>query len=155
MPKCYLAKVGEGKPAWLVVDAEDQIVGRLAVRLATILMGKHKPTYTPHVDCGDFVVVLNVEKVRFSGKSISHPTHSNFTQKMATKVYQSYSRYPGGRKLTTAAEMLAQHPERILYLAVRRMMPRNKLGRKMLKKLKLYVGSEHPHQAQQPAPMPL
>jgi large subunit ribosomal protein L13 len=150
--KSYLAKAGEYKPDWLLVDAEGQVVGRLAVKLATILMGKHKPTYTPHVDTGDYIVVINAEKVRFGGRKMAHPTHANFTAKMVSKIYDHYTGYPGGHKLIPAAEMLERKPEEILRLAVRRMLPKNKLGRHMLKKLKLYRGTAHPHQSQVPQP---
>jgi large subunit ribosomal protein L13 len=153
--KSYLAKPGEVKPDWLLVDADGQVVGRLAVKLATILMGKHKPTYTPHVDCGDFVVVINTAKVRFGGRRVSHPTHPNFTSKMLTKEYDYYTGYPGGRKVLPAAELLDRKPEELLRLAVRRMLPKTKMGRQMLKKLKLYRGGEHPHQAQVPQPRSL
>jgi large subunit ribosomal protein L13 len=139
---------------WYVVDADAQIVGRLATRLATVLMGKHKPQYTPHVDCGDFVIVLNAEKVRFSGKALAHREHANFTTKMARKVYDRYTGYPGGRRFVSGGEMLARHPERIISEAVRRMLPKNKLGKQMLKKLKVYAGTEHPHQSQQPQAFP-
>lgn len=152
MTKSYLAKAGEAKPAWLLVDAEGQVVGRLAVKLATILMGKHKPTYTPHVDCGDFIVVVNAEKVRFGGRKMAHPTHPNFTSKMLSKEYDHYTGYPGGRRIRPAAALLESRPEEILRMAVRRMLPKNKLGRHMLKKLKLYRGTQHPHQAQVPQP---
>lgn len=155
MTKSFLAKPGEVKPDWMLIDADGQVVGRLAVKLATVLMGKHKPTYTPHVDCGDFVVVINAEKVRFGGRRMAHPTHPNFTSKMLTKVYQNYTRYPGGRKVIPAAEMLERKPEEILRLAVRRMLPKTKMGRQMLKKLKLYRGDQHPHQAQVPEPRTL
>jgi large subunit ribosomal protein L13 len=117
-------------------------------------MGKHKPTYTPHVDCGDFVIVLNAERVRFSGNPLSHPRHPYFTSKMLTKTYERYSGYPGGRKVFTAAEVWERHPDRILKEAVRRMLPKSKLGRAMLKKLKVYCGTEHPHQAQCPMELP-
>jgi large subunit ribosomal protein L13 len=150
--KSFLAKPGELKPDWLLVDADGQVVGRLAVKLATILMGKHKPTYTPHVDTGDFVVVINAEKVRFGGRRMAHPTHPNFTAKMISKTYDKYTGYPGGRRVTPAAELLERKPEEILRLAVRRMLPKTKLGRAMLKKLKLYRGNQHPHQAQAPQP---
>lgn len=153
-PKSYIAKKEEVEPKWFVVDAEGAIVGRLATRLATVLMGKHKPTYTPHVDCGDFVVVLNADKVRFSGKPVAHATHPNFTTKMYSSTYEKYTFYPGGRKVRTAAELIDRKPEMILEEAVRRMLPKNKLGRKMLKKLKLYTGGNHPHQSQQPEPLP-
>ena len=152
MTKSYLAKAGEVKPVWMLVDAEGQVVGRLAVKLATILMGKHKPTYTPHVDCGDFIVVINAEKVRFGGRRMAHPSHPHFTAKMMSKEYDHYTGYPGGRKVRPAAELLDRRPEEILRLAVRRMLPKNKLGRHMLKKLKLYRGTTHPHQSQAPEP---
>src|SRR5262245_30227425 len=135
--KTYLLKPGVVKPDWLLVDAEGQVVGRLAVKLATILMGKHKPTYTPHVDTGDYIVVINADKVRFGGRRMAHPSHPNFTSKMITKKYDHFTGYPGGRKIIPAAEFLDRKPEEILRLAVRRMLPKNKLGRHMLKKLKL------------------
>ncbi len=143
--KCYLATTAEAREQrqWYVVDATDQVLGRLAVRIATVLMGKHKPTYTPHVDCGDFVVVLNAGNVKLTGN------------KRDVKVYQRYSGYPGGQKIIPIARVLERHPERVLYEAVRRMLPKNKLGRHMLKKLKLYTGDTHPHQAQHPQPLPM
>jgi large subunit ribosomal protein L13 len=141
-------------PEWFVVDADSQIVGRLAASLATVLMGKHKPDYTPHVDTGDFVIVLNARKVRFSGKSLAHSAHSKFTVKFAKKVYERYTGYPSGQRFTSGTQMLANHPERIITEAVRRMLPKNKLGHNMLKKLKVYAGTEHPHQAQQPQKFP-
>ncbi|HVV99205.1 MAG TPA: 50S ribosomal protein L13, partial [Planctomycetaceae bacterium] len=107
-------------------------------------------TYTPHVACGDFVIVVNADKVRFSGSRIAHDTHPNFTEKMAEKTYEHYTGYPGGRKVETAGELLETHPQRILYEAVRRMLPKNKLRSVMLSRLKLYAGANHPHQAQQP-----
>jgi large subunit ribosomal protein L13 len=125
-------------PKWFVVDATDLVVGRLAVQLANILRGKHKPEYTPHADTGDFVVVINAEKVKFTGK------------KWEQKSYQTYSGYAGGQKIIPALELLAKKPEDVLYHAVRRMVPRNRLGRQQLSKLKLYAGPAHPHQAQQP-----
>ena len=152
--RSYMAKKEEVQPDWFLVDATGEIVGRLATRIATILMGKHKPIYTPHVDCGDCVVVLNANQVRFSGKAESHPDNPNFTRKMAQKEYDWYTGYPGGRKVATAAEWLDKHPERILMEAVRRMLPKNKLGRKMLKKLRVFPGPNHTHQAQQPVPLP-
>lgn len=151
----YLAKPGEVKPNWLLVDADGQVVGRLAVKLATVLMGKHKPIYTPHVDCGDFVVVINADKVRFGGRKMAHATHPNFTSKMLSKEYDYYTGYPGGRKVLRAADLLERKPEELLRLAVRRMLPKTKMGRQMLKKLKLYRGTEHPHQAQVPQPSSL
>ncbi len=133
-----MAKPGSVPQRWHLIDATDQVVGRLAVRIATILRGKHRPEYTPHVDTGEFVVVINCEKVRFTGK------------KMQTKQYQAYSHYPGGLKSQTAKDVLVAKPERILQEAVRRMVPRNRLGRQQMTKLKLYKGPKHPHQAQQP-----
>jgi large subunit ribosomal protein L13 len=121
-----------------VVDATDKVLGRLAARVATILMGKHRPTYTPSVDTGDFVVVINAEKVRVTGK------------KRQDKEYDWYTRYPGGHKSMSFDRMQQKHPERIIELAVQRMLPKSRLGDKLGKKLKVYAGSEHPHQAQQP-----
>lgn len=134
----YMAKNGEVPQRWWVVDASNQVVGRLAVQIANILRGKHRPEYTPHEDTGEFVIVLNAEKVRFTGK------------KWDSQTYQSYSHYPGGLKEVTAKELLARKPEEILLQAVKRMVPRNKLGRRQMTKLKIYAGSSHPHQAQQP-----
>jgi len=150
----YMAKKATVQANWFVVDADGEIVGRLATRLATVLMGKHKPTYTPHVDCGDFIVVTNVERVRFSGTPLAHDTHPYFTQKMLVKEYDRFTGYTGGRKVQTAAQLLERKPEEILRLAVRRMLPKNSLARHMLAKLKLYVGPNHPHQAQQPVELP-
>ena len=99
--KSYMAKCAEVQPEWFVVDGDDQIVGRLATKLAMILMGKHKPSYTPHVDCGDYVIVVNVERVRFSGTALAHPTHPGFTEKMLNKTYERYTGYPGGRRIST------------------------------------------------------
>ena len=130
-------KPADVEPDWWHVDGTDRIVGRLASQIATVLMGKHRPTYTPHVDTGDFVIVTNVEKVRFTGK------------KWEQKTYAWYTGYPRQRTIT-AEDRLERRPELILREAVRRMLPKNKLAAKMLSKLKLYVGSEHPHQAQQP-----
>lgn len=125
-------------PEWFIVDAEGEAVGRLASRIANVLRGKHKPTYSPHVDAGDYVIVLNAEKVRFTGN------------KWSQKEYQTYSGYTDGQKRKTAAEMRDKFPERILEKAVRGMLPKSRLGRQMIKKLFIYTGSEHPHQAQQP-----
>lgn len=152
--KTYMARKEDVAPKWYVVDADGRIVGRLAAKIATVLMGKHKPTYTPHVECGDFVIVVNAERVRFSGGGLAHPEHPYFTTKMLKKTYEKYTGYPGGRRITTAARLWERHPERILREAVRRMLPKNKLGRRMLDKLKLHVGPEHPHQAQQPEELP-
>ena len=135
--KTYQAKPGEIEPQWLLVDATDQIVGRLANKIAVRLMGKHRPTYTPHVETGDVVVVVNAEKIRFTGKKWEH------------KEYRWYTGYPG-QKSETAGTRLENQPEKILSEAVRRMLPKNKLASKMLARLKIYVGPEHPHQAQNP-----
>lgn len=138
--KTYMAKPGEVDRKWYVVDAKRAVVGRLASQIAMVLMGKHRPTYTPHVDTGDFVIVTNAEQVEFSGN------------KWKNKTYARYSGYPG---LTTeTAESLRKRlPERVLRESVRRMLPKNKLGRHMLAKLKIYSGPDHPHQAQQPEKM--
>lgn len=134
----YMARRETFQPEWLHVDASDQVLGRLAVKIATALMGKHKPTYTPHVDTGDFVVVTNAEKVKLTGN------------KMNAMTYDSYSYYPGGFKRVTATEVMKRHPDRMLRWAVRRMLPKNAMGRRMLKKLKIFTGPEHTHAAQQP-----
>ncbi|HUT12568.1 MAG TPA: 50S ribosomal protein L13 [Thermoguttaceae bacterium] len=140
--KTYMARREDVEPKWWVVDAADKVVGRLASDIAMLLMGKHKPTYTPHVDTGDFVIVVNAEKVVFTGN------------KWDTKQYTWYTGYPG-LKSETAGKRLERKPEMILSEAVRRMLPKNKLARQMLKKLKIYIGSQHPHQAQQPEPKEL
>ena len=152
--KTFMARKEDVQPRWYVTDADGQIVGRLASKLAMVLMGKHKPSYTPHVDCGDCVVVVNADKVRFSGQSLAHEKHPYFTTKMARKTYERYSGYPGGRRVTAAIQMWERKPEMILHEAVRRMLPKNKLGRKMLGKLKLVIGPDHPHQAQNPVELP-
>jgi large subunit ribosomal protein L13 len=133
-----LAKKGSVAQKWYVIDAADQVVGRLAVQIATLLRGKHRPDYTPHVDTGDFVIVINADKVRFTGR------------KLETKTYQSYSHYPGGLKVVTAKDLMARKPADVITHAVRRMVPRNRLGRAQMAKLKVYAGNSHPHQAQQP-----
>jgi large subunit ribosomal protein L13 len=135
---CYQAKTGELSRQWYVIDASAQVVGRLAAQIAPILMGKHRPTYTPHIDTGDYVIVTNVDKVVFTGN------------KWQQKSYQRYSGYPGGQRDEAAWKLFQRRPERILELAIQRMLPKSKLGRQMIDKLKLHVGSEHPHQAQQP-----
>ncbi|MEX0702165.1 MAG: 50S ribosomal protein L13 [Planctomycetales bacterium] len=152
--KTYMARDVDVDRKWYVVDADGEIVGRLATKLATVLMGKHKPTYTPHVDCGDYVIVVNADRVRFSGTPIAHPDNPYLTSKMVEKTYDRYTGYPGGRRITTAFDVWRKHPERILSEAVRRMLPKNKLATQMLAKLKLYAGPEHPHQAQQPQELP-
>ena len=137
--KTYMAKTGEVVRQWHVVDIEGKVLGRTATKIAMILMGKHRPEYTPHVDTGDFVVVVNAAGVKITGNS-----------KPAQRLYERYSGYPGGRKVVTLKEMLAKKPETVIREAVRRMLPKTKLGAVMLKKLKVYAGSDHPHQAQQP-----
>ena len=139
----FMAKPDEVPQRWFVIDATDQVVGRLAVQIATILRGKHRPEYTPHQDTGEFVIVVNADKVRFTGK------------KWQTKSYQWYTHFPGGLKTVMAREVVQSHPERILMEAVRRMVPRNKLGRQQMTKLKIYAGASHPHQAQQPQELKL
>ena len=139
----YTAKPGEIKADWHVVDATDQVLGRLAAKIAMILQGKNKPTYTPHVDTGDFVVVLNAQKVKLTGK------------KSEEIVYDTYSRYPGGRHIYSYNTMNRLHPEKVIMLAVRRMLPKSKMGRNILGKLKIYKGEKHPHQAQQPKELKL
>lgn len=136
--KSFMAKAEQTEHKWLLVDADGAVLGRLAAKIAPILMGKTKPTYTPHVDTGDFVIVVNAEKVRVTGK------------KAQTKQYDYYTHYPGGHKFVSFKDMMAKKPERVIELAIRRMLPKNKLGRKMLKKLKVYRGQEHQHAAQQP-----
>jgi large subunit ribosomal protein L13 len=140
--KTYMAKPQEVKQKWWLVDGTDKVVGRLASDLAMILMGKHRPTYTPHVDTGDFVIVINAEKLAFTGT------------KWDQKQYTWYTGYPG-LKVETARERFAHAPQRVLTDAVRRMLPKNKLAVKMLSKLKIYTGDQHPHQAQQPEPIEL
>ena len=134
----FMAKRGEVPQRWLLIDATNQVVGRLAVQIATILRGKHRPEYTPHIDTGDFVIVVNAARVRFTGK------------KLQTKKYRWYTGYPGGQREVLARDVLAKHPDRILREAVKRMVPRNRLGRQQMTKLKIYAGPSHPHQAQQP-----
>ncbi|EUC53389.1 MULTISPECIES: 50S ribosomal protein L13 [Mogibacterium] len=136
--KSYIAKPAEIDHRWYVIDAEDKTLGKLAAEVAMILRGKKKPIYTPHVDCGDYVVVVNAEKVAVTGK------------KENQKIYRSHSGYPGGLKETTLAELRAKKPEEIIRHAVKGMMPKGKLGRQMFKKLKVYAGPEHPHAAQNP-----
>lgn len=129
--------------SWHLVDAEGQVLGRVAGRVATLLMGKHKPTFTPFLDCGDHVVVVNAEKVVLTGN------------KLESKMYRRHSGYPGGLSETRAARMLREHPERLLESAVRGMLPKTRLGRAMFRKLRVYAGGSHPHEAQQPQPFPL
>ena len=135
--KTFMAKVGEVDRRWWLVDASDKVVGRLASDIAMVLMGKHRPTYTPHVDTGDYVVVINAEKIHFTGK------------KWQQKLYRWYTDYQGLRS-ETAEHRLERRPELIIEEAVRRMLPKSRLGRVMADKLKVYAGAEHPHQAQEP-----
>jgi large subunit ribosomal protein L13 len=141
--RTFTEKKEEIEREWYLVDAEGQTLGRLASRIAPILKGKHKPTYTPHLDCGDFVVIVNAEKVRVTGR------------KLDQKFYYHHSGYPGGLKSISLRDQLERFPERVLEAAVRGMLPKNKLGRRMVKKLKVYAGDSHPHQAQQPKPLEL
>ena len=136
--KSFMASKEQVQRKWHLVDADGAILGRMAAKIAPILMGKTKPTYTPHVDTGDFVIVINAEKVRVTGK------------KSQQKTYQRYSGYPGGQKVFTFSQMMEKSPEKVIELAVRRMLPKNKLGRRMIKRLKVYRGPEHKHQAQKP-----
>ena len=141
--KTFLPGLDEIDRKWFVVDASDQVLGRLATRLATLLMGKDRPNYTDFLDTGAFVIVVNADKVRLTGK------------KWSQKVYYSHSRYPGGLKEITAESLLRRYPDRLVRLAVRGMLPKNKLGKRMIRKLKIYAGADHPHQAQKPESLAL
>jgi large subunit ribosomal protein L13 len=141
--RTFTAKVAEIRREWYVVDAEGQTLGRLASKIAPILKGKHKPTYTPHLDCGDFVIVVNAQKLRVTGR------------KLDQKFYYHHSGYPGGIKSISLRDQLDRHPDRVIEAAIRGMLPKNRLGRRMIKKLKVYAGASHPHQAQQPKPLEL
>jgi large subunit ribosomal protein L13 len=136
--KTYTVRKGDIKREWYVVDAQGKTLGRLASEIASILRGKHKPIYAPHLDCGDYVIVVNAEKVRVTGK------------KLDQKFYHRHTGYPGGLKSINLRDQLQRHPTRVLEAAVRGMLPKNRLGRAMIKKLKVYAGGSHPHQAQQP-----
>jgi large subunit ribosomal protein L13 len=136
--KTFMAKESEVNKKWYVVDAKDKILGRLATRIATRLRGKHKPIFTPHADTGDFIVVVNAEKVSLTGN------------KWDKKIYYHHTGYTGGLKQISAKKLLEKRPEDIIRFAVRRMLPKNSLGRRQLKKLKIYAGPDHPHEAQQP-----
>ncbi|MBD3274936.1 MAG: 50S ribosomal protein L13 [Candidatus Marinimicrobia bacterium] len=136
--KTYSPKASEIEHKWFVVDAENKVLGRLASEIAHILRGKHKPTFAPHMDVGDFVVVVNAEKVRLTGRKTEY------------KTYFRHSGYPGGQKFTTVAEMLEKFPERVIVSAVKGMLPSNKLANKQIKKLKVYAGEDHPHESQSP-----
>lgn len=135
------AKQDDIQKTWRHVDAEGKRLGRLAVEIATVLMGKHRPDYTPHIDCGDFVIVTNAERIEMTG------------DKANQRIKTSYSGYPGGLRARTYADLLESRPEFVVEDAVRRMLPKGRLGRRMMSKLKVYRGSEHPHQAQKPVPM--
>ncbi len=139
--KTYLPKEHLNQRKWHVVDAEGQVLGRLATKVASVLRGKNKPNFTSHLDCGDFVVVINADKVRLTGK------------KEEQKIYMTYSGYKGNEKRQSAATVREKHPERLIEHAVHGMIPRNRLGRQQMTKLKVYKGSQHPHEAQQPATM--
>jgi len=141
--KTHAVKAGEIRRDWFVFDAEDKVLGRVASQVATILKGKHKPIYSPHLDTGDHVVIVNVEKIRVTGK------------KQEKKKYFTHSMYPGGVTWTSFKEMSDTKPDRVLYLAVRGMLPKNSLGRAMIKKLKIYSGPQHPHAAQAPKSLTL
>jgi|TARA_B100000768_G_scaffold155973_1_gene153316 large subunit ribosomal protein L13 len=141
--KTYSAKPETVERDWFVIDAEDKTLGRLAVAVATRLRGKHKPEYTPHVDTGDYIVVVNAEKVAVTGK------------KATDKIYYSHSGYPGGIKDINFQDLIAKAPERVIQSAVKGMLPRGPLGREMFRKLKVYAGSQHPHTAQQPQTLEL
>ena len=136
--KTYYAKPNEVEREWVLIDATDQVLGRVAVKAAHILKGKHKPQYTPHIDTGDFVVIINADKIRVTGN------------KAEDKRYYRHSGFPGGLKSESFNEAMEKHPERVIEHAVKGMLPKNTLGRAMGKKLKVYVGAEHPHMAQQP-----
>ncbi len=141
--KTFVTKPAEVERRWYVVDAEGKTLGRLSSQIAAILRGKHKPIYSPSVDCGDFVIVVNADKIAVTGQRMEH------------KKYYRHSQYPGGLREFTLREQLNRHPTRPLELAVRGMLPKNRLGRKMIKKLKVYAGPDHPHQAQQPEALEL
>jgi large subunit ribosomal protein L13 len=136
--KTYTPKPDDIQREWFVIDAKDQTLGRLATQIAQLLRGKHKPIFAPHVDVGDFVIVINCEKIHVTGK------------KLDEKIYYRHSQYPGGLKARTLRQQLDKFPDRVIHDAVKGMLPKNKLGRKMIKKLKIYTGEKHPHQAQQP-----
>ncbi len=136
--RTFTAKANEVEREWFVVDATGKTLGRLATEIATILRGKHKPIFTPHVDCGDFVIVVNADKVHVTGR------------KMSQKMYYRHSGYPGGLTTTSLSDQLKRHPDRVITAAVHGMLPKGRLGRQMIKKMKVYATPDHPHQAQQP-----
>ncbi len=139
--RSFTPRPGDADERWWVVDAEDQILGRLATRVAVKLRGKDKPIYSPHADTGDYVIVVNAEKIQVTGR------------KLTDKLYYRHSGYPGGLRVTPLKDMLAKHPERVIEFAIRGMLPKNALGRKLFRKLRVYAGPDHPHAAQQPQPL--
>ncbi len=139
--KTFTPKAKDVDRKWYVIDANNQILGRLASKVAHILRGKHKPTFAPHVDTGDHVIIINADKIRVTGR------------KAQQKKYKRYSGYPGGLRETTYDDMMAQYPERVLHHAIKGMLPKNRLGRKMIKKVKIYAGESHPHHSQSPQPL--
>lgn len=141
--KTHVVKAGDIQKEWFVVDAEGKTLGRLATQIARVLMGKHKPAYSPHLDTGDYVVVVNADKIRVTGR------------KLDQKMYYRHSGYPGGLKTISLRRQLETHPERVIRAAVKGMLPKNRLGRAMLKKLKVYASPEHPHDAQKPKALEL
>ncbi len=141
MRTTFMANPQNVERKWYVVDAEGKTLGRLASQVAAILRGKHKPTFTPHVDCGDYVIIVNAEKIKVTGK------------KYTDKIYYRHSGYPGGQKAISFEQMIAKRPVRVLELAIKGMLPHNRLGRQMYRKLKVYAGPEHPHAAQKPEPL--
>src|SRR3990172_7970450 len=143
--KTYVPKLNEINNEWILVDAKDKYIGRLATRIAHVLLGKHKPTFTPGVEMGDFVVVVNAEQVTVTGTKTK--------SKLVTKVYHSHSNYPGGLKSITLRDQLQQHPDRVLRAAVWGMLPHNRMGRALLKRLKIYAGPNHPHATNNPTPL--
>lgn len=141
--KTLSANAATVEKQWVVIDAEGQVLGRVATRIASVLRGKHKPSYTPHVDCGDNVIVINAEKVRLTGG------------KMDQKTYVRHTGYPGGQRVVIAKDLLRKHPERLVENAVKGMLPKNRLGRQLYRNLRVYVGTEHPHEAQNPTTLEL
>lgn len=141
MMKTFMAKEADIRRKWFVVDAQGQVLGRLATKIATVLMGKHRPTFTPHVDTGDFVIVVNAERIVVTGN------------KMKDKIYYHNTKYPGGLRSISLEKLLVKKPTQAVRQAVRRMVPKTTLGRQMFRKLKVYAGPEHPHAAQQPEPL--
>ena len=143
MQKTYMAKPSEIKQGWWIVDADGRVLGRMATQIAKILQGKHKPSYTPHLDTGDHVIVVNAEKIKLTGRKLEQKSH------------QYYTGWVGGQREIPYETMMEKQPDRIIRLAVKRMMPKTSLGRNMFKKLRIYAGPEHPHQAQTPEPLDL